>query len=187
MRRACWSVAALVIAAGIAMSFAGSAEAAPVGPSAIANQSAGSLATPVHCRIYRALQNLPSLPSPVLVAPWPSPLPPNLPLVLRAQLARRICRSSTGGGFSEGRPPLFTPGSPHRDGRGSAPKSVQPNGPATHSTLEPVTASRIPPAARASSERSCDHRWYAAPERDRSDARSGQRSAWLPETIVPAA
>jgi hypothetical protein len=53
MRRACWSVAALLIAASVAMSFVGSAEAAPVGPAAVVNQSVRSLATPVHCRVYR--------------------------------------------------------------------------------------------------------------------------------------
>jgi hypothetical protein len=53
MRRVYCAVAGLVIAVGLAISFMGSAEAAPIGPAAVASQSVGPLATPVHCRVYR--------------------------------------------------------------------------------------------------------------------------------------
>jgi hypothetical protein len=53
MRKANWLVAGLVIAMGLAMSSVGTAQAAPIGPAAVASQNAGSLATPVHCRMYR--------------------------------------------------------------------------------------------------------------------------------------
>ena len=53
MRRLLWGVGGLVIAMGLAMSSVGTAQAAPIGPAAVASQNAGSLATPVHCRRYR--------------------------------------------------------------------------------------------------------------------------------------
>ena len=53
MRKANWLVAGLIIAMGLAMSPVGTAQAAPISPAAVASQNAGSLATPVHCRIYR--------------------------------------------------------------------------------------------------------------------------------------
>ena len=53
MRRLFWGVSGLIIATGLAMSSVGAAQAAPIGPAAAASQNAGSLATPVHCRVYR--------------------------------------------------------------------------------------------------------------------------------------
>ena len=46
-------IGGLVIATGLAMSSVGAAQAAPIGPAAVASQNAGSLATTVHCRVYR--------------------------------------------------------------------------------------------------------------------------------------
>ncbi len=53
MRRLFWGIGGLVIATGLAISSVGTVQAAPIGPAAVASQNAGSLATPVHCRVYR--------------------------------------------------------------------------------------------------------------------------------------
>jgi hypothetical protein len=53
MRRLFWGFGGLVIAMGLAMSTVGTAQAAPISTAAAASQNAGSLATPVHCRVYR--------------------------------------------------------------------------------------------------------------------------------------
>jgi hypothetical protein len=53
MRRTYWLIASLVVAIGFALSAMDTAHAAPIGPASVVGQNAASLATPVHCRVYR--------------------------------------------------------------------------------------------------------------------------------------
>lgn len=52
MRRMQWGMSALAVVASLSM-VSLSAQAAPIGPAAVVNQSVGSMATNVHCRAYR--------------------------------------------------------------------------------------------------------------------------------------
>jgi hypothetical protein len=53
MRGKFWGLGALAAVAVLSMSSISTAQAAPIGPAAAAPQSVGSLATNIHCRVYR--------------------------------------------------------------------------------------------------------------------------------------
>ncbi len=53
MRKILAGLGTLAVIVCLNMSFAGTAQAAPLNPAATVNQAIGSLATNVHCRAYR--------------------------------------------------------------------------------------------------------------------------------------
>jgi hypothetical protein len=53
MHRFYCGLGALALIVGMNVSLMSTAQAAPIGPAAAVNQSAGSLATNIHCRAYR--------------------------------------------------------------------------------------------------------------------------------------